>query len=148
MFIEETTNYKIVVVGNALKDLLDKQLKTIGLHGGQTFILFLLWREDGQSQIAIAKKLNLSAPTINKMVKSLEASGFVKSRKCEQDKRAMRIYLTEKGFECKESVEAIVETSDRNFAAWLTPTENLIFLQILDKLKENLFPAKQNFLKK
>lgn len=126
--------FSLTTVANSFKDLLDKHLKEIGLHGGQAFVLFSLWAENGQSQIALAQKLGLSAPTINKMVKSLGKNGFVDCQKCEKDGRLIRVYLTGKGSQCRQSVEEQWAKMEAAYFAGLTDTEKLIFRQILEKL--------------
>ncbi len=138
MNFETSIIFTFSKVSTSFKDILDKHLKEIGLHGGQVFVLFSLWQTDGQSQIALARKLKLSAPTINKMVKSLNGGDFVVCRKCENDGRAIRVYLTQKGFECRSSVEEQWGKMETMYFSVLTATEKLIFEQILEKLQSNL----------
>ncbi len=125
-------------ISNLFRDSLDKLLKEIGLHGGQVFILIALWHDDAQSQISLAQKLSLSTPTINKMVKSLTINGFVTTRRCDNDARIMRVYLTDKGSSCRQLVEKQWIAMESVFFSPLNETEKLIFLQILHKLKPNL----------
>lgn len=146
MSIENSLIFSFTRITTSFKDNLDKHLKEIGLHGGQTFILFSLWQENGQSQVTLAQKLDLSAPTINKMVKSLSKNNFVDCQKCENDGRLIRVYLTRKGLECRRSVEDQWMKMETAFFSILTETEKLIFQQILEKLKQNLKPTDSNQL--
>jgi len=130
--------YLLTQVCNIFRDSLDKSLKEIGLNGGQIFILIALWQNNGQSQTSLAQTLSLSTPTINKMVKSLINNDFVKSEKCTGDGRVVRVYLTDKGLNCRNLVEKQWSTLETSFFSHLSETEKLIFLQILDKLKQNL----------
>lgn len=136
MDFENSVTFSLTKVTNSFKDKLDKYLKEIGLHGGQVFILFSLWQEDGQSQITLAQRVGLSAPTINKMVNSLSGNGFVKCRKCEKDGRLIRVYLTQKGLDCRGAVQEQWEKMESVFFSKLTETEKLIFRQILEKMQE------------
>lgn len=138
MDFENSVTFLLTQITNAFKDALDKHFKEIGLHGGQIFVLISLWQQDGRSQIDMAQKLNLSPPTINKMVKSLTENKFVKCQKCKTDGRLMRVFLTEKGYDCRSSVESQWQKLEAKVFAPLTDTEKLIFLQILEKLKANL----------
>lgn len=113
----------------------DLKMKLLQLHGGQVFILISLWDNDGQSQIDLANNLNLSAPTINKMVKSLISGGFVECFKCENDGRMMRVKLTDKGIKYQQLVEKKFSEFEAEFFSELNETEKLILLQILGKLK-------------
>lgn len=138
MNFEISLTFSLAQIANMFRDSLDKSLKEIGLHGGQIFILIALWQENGQSQISLAQKLNLSTPTINKMVKSLINNDFVKCEKCGNDGRVVRVYLTDKGLSCRNLVEEQWATLESSFFSYLNETEKLIFLQILEKLKHNL----------
>ncbi|HXH70971.1 MAG TPA: MarR family transcriptional regulator [Pyrinomonadaceae bacterium] len=112
-------------------------MNQINLHGGQVFILISLWKNDRQSQIDLATHLKLSAPTINKMVKSLIEGGFVDCNKCVNDGRLMRVHLTQKGIEHQKLVEEKFVEFETEFFSNLTETEKLILIQIFGKIKDN-----------
>jgi DNA-binding MarR family transcriptional regulator len=107
----------------------------IGLHGGQVFVLQLLFTEDGQSQVELAVKLKVTPPTINNMVKSLTASCFVNCEKCPNDRRVMRVYLAEKARNLENRINSQWMDFDNEFFSALTDTEKLIMFQLLEKLK-------------
>jgi DNA-binding MarR family transcriptional regulator len=131
-------NYLLNQVFIAYRSNLEKSLNEIGLHSGQVFILIDLWNEDGRSQNQIAKSLNLSAPTINKMIKSLAQNGFLQMTKSDFDGRASIITLTEKGLEIRGQVEQIWQDLETDIYSNLTPTEKMIFNQLLEKIRDNL----------
>ncbi len=142
MNFEVSITFLLSQISNTFRDSLDKSLKEIGLHGGQIFILITLWQADGESQISLAQKLNLSTPTINKMVKSLINNDFVRSERCDKDGRVVRVYLTSKGANCRNLVEKQWTALESNFFSHISETEKLILLQILEKLKQNFFSKK------
>lgn len=130
--------FGVTQFSNAFRDALDKSLREIGLYSGQVFVLIFLWESDNQTQTALAEKLNLSAPTIHKMVKSLAENKFVVSAKCAYDARQMRVSLTEKGVEIRPLVERQwIKVEEAVFSS-LTETEKLIFRQLVNKIRENL----------
>ena len=135
---ENSTTYLLIQLTLAYKNLLERALSLSGLHSGQIFILICLWKTDGLSQIELVKNLKITAPTVNNMVKSLSASGFIELRKCPSDGRLMRVFLTDKGIDCKKSVaEQWAEIETVCFAN-LTDTEKLILAQLFGKMKESL----------
>lgn len=115
----------------------DWKLKKVGLHGGQVFVLISLWKIDRQSQAELAKSLNLSSPTVHKMINSLERGGFVKSMKCPNDNRLRRIHLTQKGIEYQKIIEQIFSEFEQELFSDLTITEKLIFQEICQKLEKS-----------
>ncbi len=113
---------------------LEKCLSEVNIHSGQVFILFELWNEDGLSQVDLTKNLKLSAPTINKMVKSLSEAGFIIMKRSESDARFVNVFLSEKGKQVKTGVENIWQDLESKITIHLTETEKLIFLQLLEKV--------------
>jgi len=138
MELKNTINYLFNQVFNAYRINLERSLNSIGLHSGQVFILISLWSENGQRQNDIAKSLNLSPPTVNKMIKSLVDSGFLKSQKDETDGRATQVWLTEKGIEVRSKVEEIWQDLENDVYSNLTETEKIVLYQLLEKTLKNL----------
>lgn len=134
MIFSKTINYKISDLAAQHRTELEKSLSEVNIHSGQVFILFELWEEDGLSQIELAKKLKLSAPTINKMVKNLKDSKFVVLKRSESDARLVNVFLTERGKQIQINVERIWLDLESKITMHLTETEKLIFLQLLEKI--------------
>ncbi len=146
MNTEISLPYSFAQIANNFRYSLELKMNAIDLHGGQVFILTSLWNNDRQTQADLAKNLNLTAPTIHKMVNSLIKRGFVECYKCKKDNRMIRVHLTQKGNECQKLVKENFTEFEKDFFSNLTDTERLIFLQICDKLTSNLstkrFPDK------
>jgi len=138
MDIEKSLNYLFSEITNLYWINLEQSMRQIGLHSGQIFVLISLWSKDGQTQIEISNRLNLSPPTVNKMIKSLENNGFVYSRRSKTDGRKVRVFLSDKGIEIRVKVEEQWQTLENGFFSPLTETEKLILQQVFDKLKEHL----------
>ncbi len=122
---------------NNYRNLLEKEVNKFDLHYAQISVLNLLWQTDGMSQKRIASTLALSQPTVNKMIKSLLQSNFVKCRQCENDGRIMRVFLTEKGKNVEDNVVSAVNEIQEKFFSSLSETEQLILKQILERLKNS-----------
>ncbi len=138
MEFENTMTYLLTQIATAYRTHLERSMNAIGLHSGQIFVLISLWKTDGQSQIDLVKNLTLTAPTVNKMVKSLVKSGFTECRKCSSDGRLMRVFLTKKGVQCQSLAAEQWSKIETQSYSNLTETEKLIFSQLFIKLKENL----------
>jgi MarR family transcriptional regulator, organic hydroperoxide resistance regulator len=141
MNFEESIPYSLAQIATAYKIGLEKSMGAIDLHGGQVFVLLELWKSDGRSQIEIAAALKVSAPTVNKMVKSLAAAGFVKCRQCPSDGRLMRVFLTEKGRAIRPAVEKQWGELEAKIFLNLTETEKLVLVQLCGKIRDNLSPG-------
>ena len=142
MSFETSLTYSLTQICNSFRYAFDLKMNEIDLHGGQVFILFSLWNKDEQSQIDLATNLKVSAPTINKMVKSLIGGDFVECFQCKNDGRIMRVRLTQKGIEHQKLVEEKWIEFERDFFSNLNDTERLILTQIFGKLKDNSSKSK------
>ena len=86
-----------------------KRLIAYGLTPIQHLILEALWQEDGQSAGDIGKKLVLDGATLSGVLDRLAVGDWIKKEPDPDDKRIIRIYLTEKvkGLRPKLSEERI-----------------------------------------
>jgi MarR family transcriptional regulator, organic hydroperoxide resistance regulator len=138
MNFNETLPFLFVQISTFYKVEIEKQLNEFGLHAGQIFILFELWKTDGLSQIELANNLQLSPPTINKMVKSLANNHFVISAADQKDGRVTKTYLTPRGAAVRPQVEEKWRQLEEKLIANLTATEQLVLSQLFGKIVENL----------
>ena len=132
---EDTVSYLLAKVSTAFRNSIERHMASIDLHGGQIFVLIELWRRDGLRQIDIAKRLNLSAPTVNKMIKGLIQINLVTLEKTDDDGRSTRVFLTNDGVEMRKDAEAQWLELEESSLAGLTETERLILFDLLGKLR-------------
>ncbi|HII02695.1 TPA: MarR family transcriptional regulator [Methanosarcinaceae archaeon] len=116
-----------------------KELEPYGIGSGQFDFLMVLYRKDGISQETLAKKLKVSKATSTRAVRSLEKGGYVYRQVDEADRRAYKVYLTDKGKEMRgvvlEKLVAFVDPLLSDF----TPEEKEMFRQLLQKASRKLF---------
>ena len=110
----------------------------VGLHAGQVQVLSSLWTRDGQSQADIVRDLCISAPTVNKMVLKLAKAGLVSIRKCPNDRRLTRVYLTPRGRRMKPKVAIQRRHLNKALLRDLSETEILLLPILLEKIWNNL----------
>ena len=134
MQFEDTAAYLLAKATTIHKNALQKHANSVGLHSGQIFVLMELWKTDGQRQIDLAARLNLSPPTVNKILGGLLENDFVTRARYEDDARSTRIFLTEKGVDVREDLEQAWEALEDQTLIGLTDTEALMFKQLLQKL--------------
>jgi DNA-binding MarR family transcriptional regulator len=134
MRFEETAAYLLSKATLVHKNALEKHVNSVGLHSGQVFVLMELWIADGQRQIDLAARLNLSPPTVNKSLGGLLENDFVTRARYEDDARSTRIFLTPKGIDVREALEQAWEALEEQTLAGLTDTEALMLKQLMQKL--------------
>ena len=138
MNFDETLPFLLTQTATFYKVEIERELRELGLHSGQIFLLFELWKSDGLSQIELSNNLKISPPAINKMVKSLAGNGFVINSACPKDGRVTRVFLTPKAVAVRPQVEAKWQKLEEKLIGSLTATEQLVLSQLFGKLTENL----------
>lgn len=101
-------------------------------------ILFCLSREEGITQLELSRRAGLKPPTVSVALKHLEDEGYVVRVTDEDDKRAARVYLSDKGHALdKENDERFV-TVDNEMMAGFTPEEIELLRSMLLRIRDNL----------
>ena len=134
MRFEDTAAYLLAKATTVHKNALEKYVNSVGLHSGQVFVLMELWKLDGQRQIDLAAKLNLSPPTVNKILGGLLENDFATRARYEDDARSTRIFLTQKGRDVRSALEHAWEGFEEQTLSGLTDTEALMLKQLLQKI--------------
>lgn len=74
----------------------DQQVRLAGVTGPQARLLLNLDRTPGENQGFYAERLEVEPITLCRMVDRLEDAGMIERRRDPADRRAWRLYLTEK----------------------------------------------------
>lgn len=95
--LDESLGFLINKAAFAMKRALEKRLADFGLTAPQWAFLARLWQEDGQSPGLIGKSLYFDKTTATGIVDRLEQKGLVKKVRDTDDRRIIRVYLTDNG---------------------------------------------------
>lgn len=110
-----------------------KELSYLGLGYGQFNFLIELYKEDGIRQEDLASNLNIDKGTTARAIKKLEIEGFITRVNDEKDRRAYRIFLTEKGLGHKNDIFKVAINWEENITKNLTSDEKEMILRLLKK---------------
>lgn len=106
---------------------------------GAHLVLSVLAIDDGANQIELVKRTHLRAPTVSVILQKMEHEGIVERRKDnENDKRAIRVYLTEKGRQIDREHISSIKKLDAIAMEGLDEDEKAILMKILPKIRDNL----------
>lgn len=117
---------------------ISKELNDLGIGSGQVMFLLELYRGDGKSQEDLAEALHIDKGTTARAIKKLEEAGFVSRVKDEIDKRANKVYLTNKGKEVQENVFSIMIKWENKIVTNLSKEESKHLLNLLNKVCINM----------
>lgn len=116
-----------------------KELEDYHVGSGQFEFLLFLYHEDGVSQEKLAKALKVSKSTSTRAIQNLEKEGYVYRQRDENDLRAYRVYLTEKGTGMRDIILKKLTSFVNTLLADFTLEEKKILWLLLNKASIKLF---------
>lgn len=118
--------------------VLDALLLPHGLTSAQVYLLNWLLREDGRTQIELARLLNIGTVAVSGMVDRLEAADWVERRADETDRRTKRIFLKHSATSKKHVLsEAAARVNALSFAD-MSDDEVHQLLALMRRVRTNL----------
>lgn len=108
------------------------QMMEFGIYPGQVPVLGIVAAHDGISQKELAAQLRVKPPTINVSVQRLEKAGILCRRQDEKDQRVSRVYLTEKGIECKQKTMEQMKQNERILLEGFSEAELCLLRRFLE----------------
>lgn len=109
-----------------------------GVHEGQQYVLRCLWREDGLPPGEVAKRLGLATPTVTRTTSRMEAAGLLRREPHPQDRRMVRLWLTERGRALEKDIDDEMRLLTERALASLGAADRVAFVRFLDQVRRNL----------
>ncbi len=107
-------------------------------NGAQGRILFVLWETDDIPISMLSERTGLAKTTLTSMLDRLERSGHILRLPDPDDRRAVRICLTERAENLREKYERVSAMMNEVFYRGFSDNEILAFEEWLRKILENL----------
>jgi DNA-binding MarR family transcriptional regulator len=101
----------ISIINRAHQIILNDRLKPYGLTFGQFPVLMMLSHHQNITQDSLARHFRIDKGTIARAVKKLEAAGYVHRITDPDNRRAVRLFLTEKG----EQIVPVIKKIEREW---------------------------------
>lgn len=111
-------------------------LAPLGLKSCHGSYLRIICACPGITQDQLAKRIFINKSNVARQLAILEEDGFVERCACSQDKRAVRVYPTEKAKALLPQINTILACWEECLTQDLTQEEKLQLSQMLGKLKE------------
>ena len=142
----EAFNYKPgLSVGYLLRDCyrsfsraLEMRIKPHGVGAGQWFFLRELWEEDGLTQGDLSSRAGMTAPTTVVAIRRMVDDGLVTREPDDQDRRKVRIHLTDKGRRFRDELLPLAFDVNKAATEGFNEDEIRQFRSFVDRMKKNL----------
>ncbi|WP_431990652.1 MarR family winged helix-turn-helix transcriptional regulator [Streptomyces albogriseolus] len=140
-FDDTSLNQLLASIARSHRNLAGALLRQVGLFPGQELLLMRLWNRDHQPQADLVTALRIEAPTVTKMLKRLEAQGFVTRHRPADNQRIVIVSLSDKGRELQGEVEGLWSELEQAAIGGLTTAERRQTLEVLRRLEDSLSAA-------
>ncbi|WP_333606135.1 MarR family winged helix-turn-helix transcriptional regulator [Novosphingobium sp.] len=125
-------------VARLMRRAFDERAREIGVTRPQWLVLSVLQRHEGIKQGGLAEILEVEPITAGRMIGRMQEAGLVERREDSTDRRARRLYLTDRGREIIERLQPLaVETSDEALKG-VSAQDKAQLARILEMMLENL----------
>ena len=118
-----------------LDQVFGQVVQPLGLTVIEWYILRALYDQDGQHASELARAVGRAATSFTPNLDKLQNKGLIERRADPADRRAVRIYLTESGKNCKKAVLDSAKVVDKQLAAVFPNDEFESFLTTLAGLQ-------------
>ena len=116
----------------------DERARLIGVTRPQWRLLVTLSRDEGLNQGALAERLEVEPITLCRMVDRLEEAGLIERRRDPADRRAWRLYLSDKSRPLLDRLRAIADEVFGQALGEITPAEHDAVFETLTRMRANL----------
>lgn len=107
-------------------------------NGAQGRILYVLWEEDNLPIVELSRRTGLAKTTLTSMLDRMESQGHVKRCYDEEDRRQIRIRLTESAKGLEDRYHEVSQEMSRLFYQGFTDEEIRRFEDDLERVLKNL----------
>lgn len=98
---EEAIDYNIKAAWHAISRMYNQQAIQNGITTSIGFVLLNINTKEGTPATKIAPLMGLESRSLTRMLKNMEEKGLIYKKPDLEDKRSVKIFLTEKGIEKK-----------------------------------------------
>ena len=128
---EETVDHQIKATWHAISRMYNQQAARYGATMSSGFVLLNINSEEGTPATKIAPLMGLEARSLTRILKSMEDSGLIYRKADRQDRRMVRIFLTEEGRKKKEKAREVVLQFNNTVRAHVSAEDLKTFFGVL-----------------
>lgn len=138
--MDEKFFLKLLSVSSAHAEMSRAAFLSLELTEGQPKILYILKRRDGHVQKELANLCGIRQSTLTVLLSKMEEQQLIYRDVCyvSGNKRAFRIFLTEKGKEVAEKLEQTVDKMEEKCFTGFNEEEKKQLLRMLERVEINI----------
>ena len=122
----------------ASKNRFNQMIKAYGISPEQWSVLFRVVEQDGISQKALADSTYKDQGNLTRMLDKLIEKGYIRREADADDRRAVKLFATEKSVALSEAVAPLSGRHNENMTAGFSQEEKATLMALLDRVYHNL----------
>ena len=138
---EETIDYHVRAVWYGIFRMYNQ----LGLEHDITtslgYVLLNIHTEGGTPATKIAPLMGMESRSLTRMLKSMEEKGLIYKRQDENDRRSVRIFLTEEGIRRKEISRKTVRSFNEKLREVIPQKDLEAFFRVMATVNKNIIKA-------
>lgn len=111
--------------------LVKKRLLPFGLTNIQYVILEALWLADGLAAVELGAILAIDKATLSGVLERMSEGGWIEKKDDDRDRRAIRVFLTEKSKQMKETLKKARQAANDELLAGFRVEEKVLLRRLL-----------------
>lgn len=128
---EESIDYNIKAAWHAISRMYNQQAVQYGITTSIGFVLLNINTKEGTPATKIAPLMGLESRSLTRMLKSMEEKGLIYKQPDADDKRSVRIFLTELGVEKKAVSRNTVKAFNEAVINKISPEKLEVFFEVI-----------------
>lgn len=132
-------NFSIIHRYSVMRHL--KEMKDSPVAGHTMGYIVYIHKNPGASQEDLVSFFKLNKGTVAKGIKKLQEEGYILRKQNENDRRAYRLYLTEKGEELHTKSERSLQEFNNILTRGFSEEEQQLLQQLLQRVTANVLEA-------
>lgn len=113
-------------------------LKPYGLTDAYSYFLMELYTQDGLTQSEMHKRIGIEQPTAVRTLDRMERDGLIYRERCKEDRRAVKIWLTDKGYSLQPKVDNCAKELNAIIMQGLSVKNNKTLHNLLEMISDSL----------
>ena len=138
---KESLSYQSQLLARLMQNDYMARIADTGIAPAQAYVLGELWLHEPQSQVELARRLDIGKATIGQTLARLERAGLVCRQRVDIDRRRIMVHLTEKGRRLREPLAQAVIEQDRMLDDKLGQATVTELAEALRRINERLCEA-------
>lgn len=135
---EETIDYHVRAVWYGIFRMYNQLGLKHDITTSLGYVLLNIHTEGGTPATKIAPLMGMESRSLTRMLKSMEEKGLIYKKQDENDRRSVRIFLTEEGIRRKEISRKTVRKFNEKLRGIIPPKDLEAFFRVMTTVNQNI----------